>query len=191
MHKAVAFEPLAPAALFLRILITCIVIKVTCTAPCAGRDFFICCALARWLNEGSLRECHIVLQVRGCQQHLPASHHAQLMTLHRYQVTQVIMNLARACAFCTAECKLTRVRAVISGFPQGEVWQGCSYGFMALAAVGAAAGWALLLALKLALGFALKRIANLYVRHYDERHAKGRCGLRSLCHVDSPLWRSL
>ena len=57
------------------------------------------------------------------------------------------------------------------------MWQGCSYGCMALAAGGGAAGWALLLASKLALGFALKRIANLYVRHYDERHTKARCGL--------------
>ena len=60
---------------------------------------------------------------------------------------------------------------------QGEVWQDSSYNVVALAAVGTVAGWALLVALKLGLGFALKRVAHMYVRHYDERHAKSRCGV--------------
>ncbi len=60
---------------------------------------------------------------------------------------------------------------------QGEVWQDFSYSIMALTAVGTAVGWALLFVLKLGLGFALKRVAHLYVRHYDERHTKSRCEL--------------
>ena len=54
------------------------------------------------------------------------------------------------------------------------MWQDWSYGVIALATVGVAAAWASLFALKLGLGFAVKRIAYLYVRHYDERHAKSR-----------------
>lgn len=58
---------------------------------------------------------------------------------------------------------------------QGEIWQDWNYGVLALAAVGAAAGWGLLFAVKLSLGFALKQVAHLYVRHYDQRHTKSRC----------------
>ena len=57
------------------------------------------------------------------------------------------------------------------------MWQDWSYGVIALAGFGVAVGWALLFALKLGLGFAVKRIAYLYVRHYDERHAKSRCAV--------------
>ncbi len=72
-----------------------------------------------------------------------------------------------------------RLSQIFQGLAQSDMWQEWSYGAIVLAAIGVAAGWALLFALKLGLGFAVKRIAYLYVRHYDERHAKSRCVLCS------------
>ena len=40
--------------------------------------------------------------------------------------------------------------------------------------------WAALLGFKLALGFALKRVARAYMRHYEERaQARSRCAARA------------
>ncbi len=60
VHKAVAFEPLAPAALFLRILITCVVIKVTCAVRPNFQNLRSCDAMAayqtrRFESEGCQR----------------------------------------------------------------------------------------------------------------------------------------
>jgi len=59
VHKAVAFEPLAPAALFLRILITFVVIKV---GP----------RLNLWIYPG--QHDHEVTEARGyrCKRHVHA-----------------------------------------------------------------------------------------------------------------------
>ena len=61
---------------------------------------------------------------------------------------------------------------------QGERWAETKWLRASGLALCVAAAWAVLLAVKLSLGFALKRAAAAYVDHYDS-HAKPRC---------MPLW---
>lgn len=69
------------------------------------------------------------------------------------------------------------MRKVVQGCLQGDSWQGLGFGQLAGLGGGLVLAWAVMLLVKLGLGYALKWVAATYMNHYEELQSRNRCSL--------------